>query len=51
MQGYTMGEKMFNKYISGQLKKSSIRKIVMNPLNNKNSSLHEFYKWKYQVLK
>ncbi|HKL23549.1 MAG TPA: hypothetical protein VJ895_02245 [Candidatus Nanoarchaeia archaeon] len=51
IQGYTMGEKMFNKYISGQLKKSSVRKIIINPLNKKNSSLHEFYKWKYQVLK
>ncbi len=51
IQGYTMGEKMFNKYISGQLKKSSIRKIITNPLNKKNSCLHEFYKWKYEVLK
>jgi hypothetical protein len=51
IQGYALGEKMFNKYITKQLKKSNIKKIITNPLNKKNSCLHEFYKWKYEVLK
>jgi len=50
-QGYGLGEKMFNYYISGKLSKKKIREIFTNPLDSKFETPHQFYHWKYEVLK
>jgi len=41
-QGYLMGEKLYNLYISNLISKKEVRKIIQNPLNGHNQAFLEF---------
>jgi len=49
-QGYGLGEKLFNYYISNIISRKKIKKLFTNPLEKKNEALLTFHKLKNNIL-
>ena len=50
-QGYGLGERLFNYYISNIISRKEIKKLFLNPLEKKNEALLTFHKLKNNILK
>jgi len=50
-QGYSLGEKLYNKFISGQMSKKDIQKIIKKEYPGKLDAFFGFFKLKNEILK
>ena len=49
-QGYLLGNKLYNGYLSNQISKKQIKKLIKNPLSKKYEAFEKFINLKYNLL-
>lgn len=51
INGYSLGEKMFEKYVKGKIPKKEIYEAFTTLLDSEVEAIYQFYKWKNKLLK